>query len=122
MPSKCERTLVELTAKRGIHRAMIDPWKRQAIEGLASTFSGKAETVQANSEAQRSRLHAKIGQLMVEREFFGEGLRSMSVERRREKIDQKHNRCRLFNSARWRRSAGLDTTIGHQARARVHLR
>ena len=95
MPSKCERTLVELTAKRGIHRAMIDPWKRQAIEGLASTFSGKAETVQANSEAQRSRLHAKIGQLMVEREFFGEGLRSTSVEWRREKIDQKHNRLSL---------------------------
>jgi len=51
MPSKCERTLAELTAKRGIHRAKIDPWKCQAIEGLASTFSGKGETVPANSEA-----------------------------------------------------------------------
>ena len=69
-------------------------WKRQAIEGLASTFSGKAEAVQANSEAELSRLHAKIGQLVVERDFFGEGLRSMSIERRREKIDPKHMRLR----------------------------
>ena len=49
---------------------MIAAWKRQAIEGLSLTFSGKAEAVQANSEAELSRLHAKIGQLVVERDFL----------------------------------------------------
>ena len=64
------QTLAELAAKHGIHQTMIAAWKRQAIEGLASTFSGKAEVVQANSEAELSRLHAKIGQLVVERDFL----------------------------------------------------
>ena len=44
---KGELTLAELWAKHAIHQTMIAAWKRQAIEGLASTFSGKAEAVQA---------------------------------------------------------------------------
>jgi len=46
---------------------MIAAGKRQAIEGLASTLSGKAEAVQATKEAELTRLHAKISQLVVER-------------------------------------------------------
>jgi transposase len=49
---------------------MIAAWKRQAIEGLALTFSGKAEAVVAAGEAELARLHAKIGQLVVERDFL----------------------------------------------------
>jgi transposase len=67
---KGEQTLAELAAKHGIHQTMIAAWKRQAIEGLASTFSGKAEAVQANSDADLARLHAKVGQLVVERDFL----------------------------------------------------
>jgi transposase len=67
---KDEQTLAGPAARHGIHQTMIAAWKRQAIEGLASTFSGKAEAVQANSEAALSRLHAKIGQLVVERDFL----------------------------------------------------
>ena len=65
-----EQTLAELAAKHGIHQTMIAAWKRQAIEGLASTFSGKAEAVQATGQAELTRLHAKIGQLVVERDFL----------------------------------------------------
>ena len=49
---------------------MIAAWKRQVIEGLATTCSGKAEAVQIASEADVNRLHAKIGQLVVERDFL----------------------------------------------------
>ena len=49
---------------------MIAAWKPQAIEGLASTFSGKADAVQATGEAELTRLHAKIDQLAVERDFL----------------------------------------------------
>lgn len=49
---------------------MIAAWKRQAIAGMAGTFSGKAEVAQASREAEISRLHAKIGQLLVERDFL----------------------------------------------------
>jgi len=65
-----ELTLAELAAKHTIHQTMIAAWKRQAIEGLAATFSGKVEAAQAASEADVERLHAKIGQLVVERDFL----------------------------------------------------
>ncbi len=67
---KSELTLTELSAKHGIHQTMIAAWKRQAIEGLASTFSGKAEAAAATGEAELTRLHATIGQLVVERDFL----------------------------------------------------
>ena len=58
-----ELTLAELAAKHGIHQTMIAAWKKQAVDGMATTFSGKAEAVQATSEAELVKLHAKIGQL-----------------------------------------------------------
>jgi transposase len=67
---KGEQTLTELAAKHGIHHTLIATWKRQAVEGMASTFSGKAEAVAATSEAELEKLHAKIGQLVVERDFL----------------------------------------------------
>ena len=65
-----ELTLVELAVKHGIHQTMIAAWKRQAIEGMSVTFSGKAEAVQATSAVEVEKLHAKIGQLVVERDFL----------------------------------------------------
>jgi transposase len=65
-----ELTLAELAAKHGIHQTMIAAWTKQAVEGMATTFSGKAEAVQATSEAELAKLHAKIGQLVVERDFL----------------------------------------------------
>jgi transposase len=67
---KGDLTLVELSTKHGIHQTMIATWKRQAIEGMSATFSGKAEAASAASEADLARLHAKIGQLVVERDFL----------------------------------------------------
>jgi transposase len=67
---KGDLTLAELAAKHGIHQTMIATWKRQAIEGMAETFSGKSEAAQAASEADIAKLHAKIGQLVVERDFL----------------------------------------------------
>jgi transposase len=70
-----EQTSAELAAKHAIHQTMIAAWKRQAIEGLATTFSGKAEAAQAASEPELTRLHAKIGQLVVERDFLAKASR-----------------------------------------------
>lgn len=61
-------TLAELAAKHGIHHTMIAAWKKQAIEGMATTFSGAGEATKAAGEAELDRLHAKIGQLVVERD------------------------------------------------------
>ena len=51
---------------------MVGDWKRQAMEGLTAMFAGKsAAQVSAKvSEAEVEKLHAKIGQLLVERDFL----------------------------------------------------
>jgi transposase len=48
---KGDLTLAELSTKHGIHQTIIATWKRQAIEGMSATFSGKAEAASAASEA-----------------------------------------------------------------------
>ena len=67
-----EQTLAELGSMHGIHQAMIAAWKRQAIDGLIGIFSGKPDDSRGlgDKEKEMSQLHAKIGQLVVEREFL----------------------------------------------------
>ena len=67
---KGEQTLAQLAAKHGVHAVMIANWKRQAIEGLAAAFAGKAQATSGPSQAEVEKLHAKIGQLVVERDFL----------------------------------------------------
>jgi transposase len=71
---KDKLTLAELAAKHGIHQTMIAGWKRQAIEGMAASFSGRPEAAATCSPAEVDRLHAKIGQLVMERDFLAIGL------------------------------------------------
>ena len=65
-----ELTAARLAATHGIHQTMVGEWKRQAMEGLASVFSGKAEAQEAAKADAVEKLHAKIGQLVVERDFL----------------------------------------------------
>lgn len=67
-----ELTTAQLAAKHGIHQTMVGEWKRQAMEGMTAVFAGKPaaqETAKA-TEAEVEKLHAKIGQLLVERDFL----------------------------------------------------
>lgn len=41
-----------------------------ALEGMAGIFSGKAEAKAAAKEGEIEKLHAKIGQLVVGRDFL----------------------------------------------------
>lgn len=66
-------TLAELAAKHGIHPTMIATWKRQAIDGMAATFSGASEAAKAAGDTEIEKLHTKIGQLVVERDFLSKG-------------------------------------------------
>jgi transposase len=66
-----ELTTAQLAAKHGIHQTMVGEWKRQAMEGLTAVFSGKAASESTKvAEAEVEKLHAKIGQLVVERDFL----------------------------------------------------
>lgn len=53
-----------------MHQTLINAWKKQAIEGMAGVFSGKAEATEASHQGEVEKLHAMIGQLVVERDFL----------------------------------------------------
>ena len=65
-----ELTTAQLAAKHGVHQTMISESKRQAVDGLAEVFSGKTDAKDGIREGELEKLHAKIGQLVVERDFL----------------------------------------------------
>ncbi|KHK03381.1 transposase [Desulfovibrio sp. TomC] len=65
-----ELTLAELASKSDVHPTQIAGWKRQAKEGMVAAFSGKAASVQTDTAVEIRELHAKIGQLTVEKNFL----------------------------------------------------
>jgi len=65
-----EQTLAELSSKHGVHPNLISQWKRQAIEQMSSLFGGGGAEAVKEKEAEVEKLHAKIGQLLVERDFL----------------------------------------------------
>lgn len=67
---KGELTMAQLVTKHGVHQTLINAWRRQAVEGLAGVFSNRAEAAAADRETELEKLHAKIGQLVVERDFL----------------------------------------------------
>ncbi len=67
-----ELTTAELAKKYDINPTMISGWKRIAIENMASAFGTQATAEPMISAADVEKLHAKIGQLVVERDFLSE--------------------------------------------------
>ena len=65
-----ELTASQVATKHGVHQTMIGDWKHQAMEGLVLVFSGKTEAKEGIREEDLEKLHAKIGQLVVERDFL----------------------------------------------------
>ena len=64
-----EMTTAELSKKYKIYTTMINGWKRQAIANMAQAFDTKGTRAPDISAKGVEKLHAKIGQLVVERDF-----------------------------------------------------
>ena len=67
---KGESSLRELSSRFGVHANQISKQKREALEGMSDIFSGKSVKKEDTHEKQIQMLHAKIGQLTVERDFL----------------------------------------------------
>ena len=65
-----QRTIAELASRHELNPTQITAWKREAVEKLAKVFDDKGAEPQANRDAEVTKLHAKIGQLVVERDFL----------------------------------------------------
>ncbi len=70
---KGEQTLSELSARFGIHQTQIQQWKKQLVDGSKDIF-GASEKERKHIESEVKDLHAKIGQLTMERDFLSQAL------------------------------------------------
>ena len=69
---KGEKTLTELAQQFDIHPNQITQWKAQLLEGAESVFGEVKE--QESVKVDVTRLHAKIGELSLERDFLESAL------------------------------------------------
>ena len=76
-----EATLSELAAKHGVSVKQIGRWKQQAIESISLCFSDKKQVDTASNEATITNLHAKIGELLVEKDFLLKASASLTRNR-----------------------------------------
>ena len=70
-----DKTVQEIAGKHKVHPNQVSAWKRQAIDGLGEVFSTGTDRALQDHETEVRDLHAKIGQLTVERDFLAKGLK-----------------------------------------------
>lgn len=66
-----EKTVAQIAAHHQVHANQVTTWKQQALENLAGAFDG---TPSQDSQQRIDQLHAKIGELTVERDFLERAL------------------------------------------------
>src|SRR5205823_9244518 len=79
---KGHETVAELATKHELHPTQIAAWKREAIEKLAQVFDEKGPAREQNRDAELTKLHGQDRAARRGERFFGESLRSLSLDRR----------------------------------------
>jgi transposase len=74
-----DATLAELSARYGVHATVIHRWKKDALASMTAGFSGKQERQENDHSTEIKELHAKIGQLMVERDFLADASKRLGL-------------------------------------------
>ncbi|WP_245815234.1 IS3 family transposase [Shimia gijangensis] len=85
-----EMTLAELSKKYGVHPTQIGTWKRAAIENMASAFVRRGAVPEQVSAADVDKLHSKIGQLVVERDFLADASQQFARNARQKMVSKDH--------------------------------
>ena len=70
-----DKTIQEIATRHKVHPNQVSTWKRQAMDGLGAVLSNGADKGRMDHDDEVHDLHAKIGQLTVERDFLAKGLK-----------------------------------------------
>ena len=70
-----DKTIQEIAGRHKVHPNQVSAWKRQAMDGLGAIFSNGPGKARMDHDDEVHDLHAKIGQLTVERDFLARGLK-----------------------------------------------
>ncbi len=70
-----DKTIQEIASRYKVHPNQVSTWRRQAMDSLGAVFSNGADKARVDHEGEIHDLHAKIGQLTVERDFLARGLK-----------------------------------------------
>jgi transposase-like protein len=71
---KGEKTLAELAQQFDVHPNQITDWKARVLEGVAGLFGSDASRPEVAPTADLTVLHAKIGELTLEKDFLAGAL------------------------------------------------
>lgn len=63
-------TIAALCSKYSIHPTQANAWKQQALQGLATIFSGKRDASMKHKDELIEELYKQIGQLKVELDWL----------------------------------------------------
>jgi transposase len=63
-------TLNEISKKYAVHATQINRWKQQALVGIKSSFNGKQQKTESDTQTLTDNLYRQIGQLTCENEFL----------------------------------------------------
>jgi len=66
---KNDRTIAQLAEQFDVHPNQITSWKEQLLEGAADVFERGSQTRSSACEVDIKALHAKIGELVLEKIF-----------------------------------------------------
>ena len=70
-----ELGIQEIAVRHKVHPNQVSTWKQRAVEGMKEVFTKGAERNRGDHEGEIRDLHAKIGELTVERDFLAKGLK-----------------------------------------------
>lgn len=66
------KTMAQLSVEFGVHQTQIANWVKELREGASQVFNRENGSDQIKHAKEINKLHAKIGQLIVERDFLAD--------------------------------------------------